>query len=474
MLWCGENRVRSMPYNHIQCPEQEGLNLGLTLSVQWNRKKRTDNWATTTPERIIIFSFLKDRLFYGWIVLAAGLLIAMIGLGTRYSFGVFLKSIEGEFGVSRGESSGIFSAYMLFCGLLSIIGGWALDRYGPRRVAFVMASFTGLSLLLTGQANAAWQMFITYGLLLSLGTGPVYTVVNSTSSRWFRRKRGFAVGITSSGGGLGAIIIAPFASYLVSRFDWRTAFVVLGLVSWIVMATMSLLLKKDPVDMGLLPDGAKSEPHQKDMQTKGGKTGPTDYGVVQASKMSQFWFLGLTWVFVSLSLHLIFVHAVPYAVDMGISPMDAAVILSLIGVANIPGRLVIGKISDTVDRKALGVACALVQTGTLLWLMWAHGLWMLYIFAIVFGFLWGGSGAVVTALIGDVFGTRSLGAIMGMMSAGWALGAAIGPAMGGYIFDASGSYFAAFATGAFAILISALFVALIKRRKDYDDEVQRI
>jgi MFS family permease len=463
-----------MPYNHIQCPEQEGLNLGLTLSVQWNRKKRTDNWATTTPERIIIFSFLKDRLFYGWIVLAAGLLIAMIGLGTRYSFGVFLKSIEGEFGVSRGESSGIFSAYMLFCGLLSIIGGWALDRYGPRRVAFVMASFTGLSLLLTGQANAAWQMFITYGLLLSLGTGPVYTVVNSTSSRWFRRKRGFAVGITSSGGGLGAIIIAPFASYLVSRFDWRTAFVVLGLVSWIVMATMSLLLKKDPVDMGLLPDGAKSEPHQKDMQTKGGKTGPTDYGVVQASKMSQFWFLGLTWVFVSLSLHLIFVHAVPYAVDMGISPMDAAVILSLIGVANIPGRLVIGKISDTVDRKALGVACALVQTGTLLWLMWAHGLWMLYIFAIVFGFLWGGSGAVVTALIGDVFGTRSLGAIMGMMSAGWALGAAIGPAMGGYIFDASGSYFAAFATGAFAILISALFVALIKRRKDYDDEVQRI
>ena len=463
-----------MPYTPIQGPEQEGVNLSLTLSAQWNRKKRADNWATTTLERIIIFSFLKDRLFYGWIVLAAGLLIAMIGLGTRYSFGVFLKSIEGEFGVSRGESSGIFSAYMLFCGLLSIIGGWALDRYGPRRVAFVMASFTGLSLLLTSQANAAWQMFITYGLLLSLGTGPVYTVVNSTSSRWFRRKRGFAVGITSSGGGLGAIIIAPFASYLVSRFDWRTAFVVLGLVSWIVMATMSLLLKKDPIDMGLSPDGAKSEPHQKDMQTKGDKAGPADYGVVQASKMSQFWFLGLTWVFVSLSLHLIFVHAVPYAVDMGISPMDAAVILSLIGVANIPGRLVIGKISDTLDRKALGVACALVQTGTLLWLMWAHGLWMLYTFAIVYGFLWGGSGAVVTALIGDVFGTRSLGAIMGMMSAGWALGAAIGPAMGGYIFDASGSYFAAFATGAFAILISAIFVALIKRRKDYDDEVQRI
>ncbi len=419
--------------------------------------------ATTTLEMRIISSFLKDRLFYGWIVIGAGLLIALIGIGTRYSFGVFLKSIEGEFGVSRGASSGIFSVYMLLCGLLSIMGGWALDRYGPRKVAFFMGSFTGLSLLLTSQANAAWQLYITYGLLLSLGTGPVYTVVNTTASRWFNKKRGFAVGITSSGGGLGAIILAPFASYLVSSFDWRTAFVVLGLLAWVVMASMSLLLRKDPSDMGLSPDGVTSELRQTGTQTKQSKAGPADYTVVQASRMSPFWFLGLTWVFISLSLHLIFVHAVPYAVDMGISSMDAAVMLSLIGAANIPGRLVIGKISDTIDRKALGVACALVQVGTLLWLMWANGLWMLYIFAIAYGFLWGGSGAVITALIGDVFGTRSLGAIMGMMSAGWALGAAIGPAVGGYIFDASGSYFTAFATGAAAVLISALFVALIRK-----------
>jgi OFA family oxalate/formate antiporter-like MFS transporter len=272
------------------------------------------------------------------------------------------------------------------------------------------------------------------------------------------------VGITSSGGGLGAIILAPFASYLVSSFDWRTAFVVLGLVSWIVMASMSLLLIKDPSDVGLSPDGVKSEPRPTGTQTKESKAGPADYTVVQASKMSPFWLLGLTWVFISLSLHLIFVHAVPYAVDMGISPMDAAVMLSLIGAASIPGRLVVGKVSDTIDRRALGVACALVQVGTLLWLMWANGLWMLYLFAIVYGFLWGGSGAVITALIGDVFGTRSLGAIMGMMSAGWALGAAIGPAVGGYIFDVSGSYFTAFATGAAAVLISALFVALIRKK----------
>lgn len=390
-------------------------------------------------------------------------MIAVIGIGTRYSFGVFLKSLEGEFGISRGATSGIFSVYMLLCSLLAIIGGWALDKYGPRKIAFLMGSFTGLSLVLTSQTNSVWQLFITYGLLLSLGTGPIYTVVNSTTSRWFDKKRGFAVGITSSGGGLGVIVLAPFATYLISIFGWRIAFVSLGLIAWIIMASMSLLLRKDPSDLGLSPDGVKSEPLQTASQTKESLAQPIAYSVVQAFRTSQFWLLGFTWIFLSLCLHLIFVHAVPHAVDMGISPMDASVMLSLMGAANIPGRLVVGKVSDTIGRKTLGVACILAQSAALLWLMWAHELWMLYIFAIAYGFLWGGSGTIITSLIGDVFGMRSLGAIMGVMTAGWALGAAVGPAMGGYIFDMSGNYFAAFATAAAAALISALFVALIRK-----------
>ncbi len=271
------------------------------------------------------------------------------------------------------------------------------------------------------------------------------------------------MGITSSGGGLGAIILAPFAAYLVSGFGWRTAFVVQGLIAGVIMASISLLLIKDPSDMGLLPDGAKTEPRQAETVTEEGKAEPCDYTVGQALKMSPFWLLGITWVLIALSLHLIFVHAVPYAVDMGISPMDAAIVLSLIGAASIPGRLVVGKVSDSVGRKNLGVACSLIQGGTLLWLMWARELWMLYLFAIAFGFLWGGSSAVLTALIGDVFGTRRIGVIMGIMSAGWALGAGVGPALGGYIFDVTGNYFTAFATGAAAVFISALFIALIRR-----------
>ena len=115
-----------------------------------------------------------------------------------------------------------------------------------------------------------------------------------------------------------------------------------------------------------------------------------------------------------------------------------------------------------MGRKALAVACPLLQCAALFCLMWAHELWMLYTFGIVFGFLWGGGGTMVTALIGDTFGTRSLGTIMGWMSGAWALGAAVGPAVGGYIFDASGAYFGAFGTGGAALLIAACLVSFVK------------
>ncbi len=394
-------------------------------------------------------------------VTGAGFLIAVVGLGTRYSFGVFFKSIESEFALNRGATSGVFSIYMLLCCVFAVLGGRALDRYGPKVVVFLMGSFTGLSLLLTSQANSAWQLLISYGLLLSLGTGAIYAVVNSTASRWFDKKRGFVLGITTSGGGFGAIVMAPFATYLISNFGWRTAFIVMGLIAWLVISSMCLILKKDPGDMGLLPDGVKSEAAQPGPQKKEIKAQLTGPSLLQASRTSNFWFLGLIWLLLSLDVHLVFVHVVPYAVDMGNSLMDAAIILTLIGGTTIPGRLLVGSVSDTIGRKAPAIACALLQVGALLWLMWAQELWMLYVFAIAFGFLWGGLGVLTTALVGDVFGMRSIGAIMGMMSAGWALGAASGPAIGGYIFDVSGTYFMGFAAGAVAIIIAAPLVALV-------------
>ena len=406
-------------------------------------------------------------MFYGWVIVGSGLVMSVIGIGARYCYGVFLKSLEVEFDITRTATSSIFSLYMLLCSIVAIFGGWATDRYGPKRVCLFMATFTGLSFFLTSQASSAWQLFITYSLLFSLGNGAMYAIVNSTVSKWFVKKRGLVVGITSSGGGVGTFVMAPFVTYLISSFNWRTAFIVLGFITWVGIGAMSLLLRQDPRELGLQPDGDQSEPIQGNVTEKAGEVPRADFSLGQAYRLSQFWLLGFSWLLLSLSFHLIFVHIVPYAVDKGISAMDASFILSLIGVANVLGRLVLGKLSDTVGRKSLAIIGTLIQAGALLWLMWAHRLWMLYVFAIPFGFTFGGSSAMITALIGDIFGTRSLGAIMGILIAGFALGAAIGPAIGGYIFDVSGQYFMAFVTGTFSILINAFIIALIRKVPDH-------
>lgn len=415
---------------------------------------------------------MKQKIFYGWIIAAAGFLLSFFGIGARYSFGVFIKSIEVEFDITRTSASGIFSIYMLLCVFFAVVGGWAIDRYGPRKIGIIMGIFTGLSLLITSMVSEPWQLLISYSLLLSLGTGAMYGVVNTTTSRWFVKKRGFVIGITSSGGGVGAIILAPFATYLISNYSWRTAFIVVGIISLILMIFSALWLVKDPGDMGLSPDNevpektpevnSPTDNSDNNVSKLKASNGIPDFTTAQALRMNQYWLLFLSWVFLSLSIHMIYIHVVPYAIDSGITPLDAAFILSLLGIANITGRLSLGKLSDTIGRKKMAVICGVIHSASLLWLMQSDQLWMMYIFAVVFGLLWGGSGTMITSLIGDTFGTGNLGPIMGSITAGWALGAALGPAIGGYIFDTTGLYFYAFGAGATALLASAFFIAFLK------------
>ena len=407
-------------------------------------------------------SKIKSRLFYGWIVVATSSVIYALILGSRYCFGVFFKSLGNEFDLTRMAISSIFSIYMVLCPIFAIIGGRILDRYGPRLVVFSIGIFTGLSLLLTGKANSSWQLFIAYSVLFAVGTGPGYSVLMSTASRWFKKKRGLALAITSSGGGLGTIALAPFTAYIISSFDWRTAITVLGLIAGLVIAPLSMLLKKEPAEIGMLADGGKGPPdttagvNSKDNPHIGSVT------LAQALRTRNFWFLGTVWLLFSLCLHLVYTHIVPYATDMGISTAEAAVVLGLIGSITIPGRLVIGVISDKTGRKVSAMICGFLQVGAMVWLTWACEVWMFYLFAIVYGFALGGFDIPVTALIGDIFGLHSLGEIMGVLIIGWGLGAAIGPAVGGIIFDVHKTYFMAFMIGALAMMTATSCVAMIK------------
>jgi MFS family permease len=213
---------------------------------------------------LLSFLKIKERPYYGWVIVVAFCIIGTIIAGAGYSFGVFFKSIESEFELSRAVTSGIFSISMIFTAIFAVLGGWALDRYGPRVLLPIMGLFIGLSLLLTSQTNSTWQLFLTYSLLLPIGTGATFVVITSTVSRWFAKKKGLALGIAGSGVGLGALFMAPFATFLIVNFDWRIAYIILGLLAWVIVIPLSKLLKKDPHEIGVLPYGANIPLHTAD------------------------------------------------------------------------------------------------------------------------------------------------------------------------------------------------------------------
>lgn len=405
---------------------------------------------------------LKSRLYYGWVVMASLSLVGTILWGTRFSFGVFFKSIESEFGLTRAATSSIFSVYMVLGGVFTILGGWALDKYGPKIVVFVIGLFTALSLVLTSQTDSLWQLFITYSLLLAVGTSPTYLVVMSSISKWFEKKRGMALGIANIGAGLGTVIFAPVATLLIANYDWRFAYLIMGLVAALVVLPLSQLLKRGPEEIGALPDGVLSKPGIKKEQSQQ----DAYLTLSQAARTKSFWFFVFMFTLSAFSQIMIITHLVPHITDIGFSAVTAAAILSLASGASVLGRIIMGALSDKMGRKMTSIFCSTLQGLTIIWLSSITALWMFYPFAILFGIAYGGRGVVNAGLIGDTFGLRRMGSILGVVEAGFFTGAAIGPAIGGYIFDIRGSYSLAFILAGVAVLIVALLTALIRCEKD--------
>jgi OFA family oxalate/formate antiporter-like MFS transporter len=403
------------------------------------------------------------KFFYGWIIVIAGVIVAAILIGSRQSYGVFFTSIESAFGLNRAETSGIFSAFMLVSAIFSAIGGWALDKFGPKKTIAAMGFFTGIGLLISSQVHSAWQLYLTYSLLMAAGTGEAYTIVVGFVSRWFRRKRGLALGISTSGGGVGSFIYAPFASYLIISFDWRIALIILGAIALVIVIGISMLLKGYPREIGLFPDGDKSE----DIEAESGISGddkPAGYSLLEALKTRQFWFIFMVWLFQGIAVYIITTHIIPYATDAGISEIAAATIISVNSVFNIVGGLSAGALSDKFGRRAVTVGCAILGAASLFWLMsMLSNLWLLFIFSALFGISFGAIPNVISAFTGDIFGTRHIGTIMGGIGVAWFIGAAIGSLVGGAIFDAYKSYLIAFLVAAICMVIVLIFSAILAK-----------
>jgi len=393
----------------------------------------------------------RPTFFYGHTIVASGFGIQAIGIGTLVAFGVFFKPLLADFDWSRATLSGAQSLAMLIAGLLGILVGRLNDKLGPRVVMTITGFFFGLGLLLMSRLHNIWQLYLFYGIAVGIGWSSIDIIALSTTTRWFVRRRGMMTGIVKVGTGAGQLVMPLVASMLIAANGWRTSYIIIGAIVMVLLTSMGQLLRRDPACMGLLPDG------NRETQTESSKPAETGCYLHEALHTRQFWTICLAFFATMFCLQLIMVHIVPHATDISISPTTAAGILSAIGGISMVGRFVIGIAIDRIGNRLSMIICLILLISALLWMQLARELWMLYLFAVVYGFGHGGLLTVISPIVAEYFGVRSHGALFGIVFFSTMVGGAIGSVIAGHIFDTTGSYSLAFwicnAVGALALVL---------------------
>jgi MFS family permease len=394
--------------------------------------------ALQIPERRLLAPVKKPALFYGYIIVAACAAVQATGIGTHVAFGIFFKPLLADFGWPRASLAGAHSLAFLLSGFLGIFIGRLNDRFGPRVLLTVTSLFFGMGLFLMSTAATLWQVYLFYGIMVGIGLSPVDVIALSTTARWFVRRRGIMSGIVKVGTGAGQLCIPFASSVLILSVGWQTSYIFLAAFVTLMLAGMGQLLRRDPSQMGLLPDGDTQ------LGTAGSDFVEKGISLGEAFKTRQFWTICFTNLTIVFSLMIIFLHIVPHAMDIGIPATTAASILSTIAGASMVGRLVIGFAADRAGYKTCMICCFAILISAFLWLQVADELWMLYLFAGFYGIGHGGHFTLISPLVAEHFGIRSHGVLFGIVLFAGTFGGAAGPFLAGHLFDITGSYSSAF------------------------------
>jgi MFS family permease len=409
----------------------------------------------------------SPRLFWGWVVVAGGFVLMSVSYGARYSFGVFVEPLTVENGWSRSVVSITASINLLAYALGGILSGRLLDRAAPRWVATAGAVIGAAGFLLCAYVTSPLGLYLAYGVLYGFGSSWTGTVVvNSSVGKWFVERRGLAIGIASMGTSFGTITITPLTAWLIERFSVQAGFLAMGgllLVLGTLIAQI-MLGRTVPEAYGLRPDGnAPPAPRPRlAPRTVASEPLPTGRGIRGDSR---FWLLVSCHGTAVMAAMMAFVHQVPYAIGNGIERFAAAASLSVMGVSGLIGQFFFGWVSDRIgDPKYSAVLGYLVMAAGTVLLLLSRTAESLYAYAAVFGFGYGCLGPLLPIIAADRFGRLNIGAVFGLLTffvVG--VGGAVGPLLGGVVYDLTGSYRVAWLMNLALLVVSAIGIATLKR-----------
>jgi MFS family permease len=372
--------------------------------------------------------FVMPTSSYRWVIVGLGGLMGCVAIGAMFSLAVLLDPISADTGWSRATVSGAMTLDFLVMGFAGFLWGTLSDRFGARIVVLSGAVLLGAGLWVASLATSPFVFQIGFGVIVGAAAGAFFAPMIATVTAWFDTQRALAVSLVSAGMGVAPMTISPFAAWLIEHYDWRTATAVIGCMAWALLIPAALFVRPPPAN-------GHPEPA---VDTGGAQTGAPS--LKAALRTPQFIVLGLTF-FLCCAAHSgpIF-HMVSYAIYCGLPTMAAVSIYSVEGLAGLGGRLLLGVAADKIGVKPVLIAGLLVQSVAISAYLMVRELNEFYVLAIVFGTAYGGVMPLYAVLAREYFDQRIMGAVFGAATMLSSLGMAMGPVVGGWIFDTYNDY----------------------------------
>ena len=379
------------------------------------------------------------KFFYGYIIVAVTFIILVSSWGLFLAFGVFFDPLLVQFGWTRAMISGANSLSSIVSGVVAIAMGGLTDRFGPRLVVTFCGFCLGLGYFMMSQVNALWQFYLYYGVLVGIGMSGLWVPVLSSIAKWFVVRRSLVTGIVVSGLGVGQLIGPLVTSRIIGAHGWRFSYAILGAAVLLIIVLSAQFLRRDPGKVSQLL-GRGNEGKNQDF-----KSDSKDFTLKEAAHTTQFWLVTIIFFCAGFDAFTFMVHIVPNATKLGTSAVTAANILAMSGGVGIIGNFILGGIiGDRIGNRKAFMIGVFLMAASLFWLVFARDVWMLYLFAIIFGIGLGCEGTSQSPLIARIFGLRSHGLIYGVVSLSLTVGIAVGPVLTGYMCDVFGNYQLAF------------------------------
>ena len=397
-----------------------------------------------------MYKVKESGLFYGWYVVGSLFFASVLAMGLRQGFGVFVATWERELGASVAAISVAGAVGWLANGVSQPVFGRLADQFGGKRVLVGSLIAMGVGAAATSLARSVYGLIAFYGIIVSLASGGVsFTTSGVVVAKWFRRKRGLAMGFLAAGGSVGGLILVPFAGFMLFLTDWGIAWLVLGgIILCLGVPLLILVVRSSPAELGLFPDG---EGDATGVAPSGRQTGSGPLFVEEwwhSFRSAPIWQLSATFMICGVTTASISVHYVRWAVSEDISPGAAALAFGVLSGINGIAVFLISAISDKMQRKTLLTIVYLVRGVAFLGLMLLPGVAALWFFAVVGGMSWLATVPLTTSLAADVYGLKHLGTLAGLINLAHQVGGAAAVFLFGLVFDFTGSYDAGFLGGA--------------------------